>query len=77
MISGITYLYLQRGYSFKNYHFSIIFTYPYREYITGTYTYINAIPPLYFPYSSALSPLYFRYTSPVSPPYQRVIRPIL
>ena len=46
MISGITYLYLQRGYSFKNYHFSIIFTYPYRENITGTYTYINSIPPL-------------------------------
>ena len=28
MISGITYLYLQRGYSFKNYHFSLYFTYP-------------------------------------------------
>ena len=36
MINGIAYLYIQRGYSFKNYHFSIIFTYPYREYITGT-----------------------------------------
>ena len=36
MISGITYLHFQLGYSSKNYHFSIIFTYPYRENFTGT-----------------------------------------